>query len=324
MKRLLHHHVSRSLVTNLGRRFFSSSPLGAKNIINTLIVGGGPIGSSTAYHLARSRSGDGRGIVVVEKDPTYARASATRSAGGIRQQFSLRENVQMSLYGRDFLRNAHELLRTESNNNIDVEFQEHGYLFLASTEAGKEQMIKNHEVQCDAGCTDIKLLDKAELQVTFPWMNCDDLLLGSYGTKGEGWFDPWHLINGLKSKSIEMGVQYIHGELCGSKRDESTGEIVSVDIQHLDQSMSGASTYNTDFVVNAAGAYCGDVMSILAGPERPLHYPTPVKPRKRSVFFFHCAADKNVPPIAPLTVDSPAPVYFRSEGSGEISSRKDQ
>jgi FAD-dependent oxidoreductase domain-containing protein 1 len=290
------------------------------NVCNTLIVGGGPIGSSTAYHLAISRGGDGKGIVVVEKDPTYARASATLSAGGIRQQYSLKENVQMSLYGRDFLRNSKELLRVSKGDDFDVQFKEHGYLFLATTGSGREQMMKSHKVQCEAGCTDIKLLDRHELKETFPWINSEDILLASYGLKGEGWFDPWGYINGLRTKSIEMGVQYLHGIPRGAKRDETSGKVVSIDIEPLAKTMSPGDvvTYNVDNVVNAAGARSEDVMTMLAGTDRPLRYPLPVKARKRSIFFFHCAAREAIPPIAPLTVD-PSLVYFRSEGSGENS-----
>jgi len=66
------------------------------NGVDTLVIGGGVMGSSVAYHLAAMR-GTGDGIVVVERDASYQRASAVLSAGGIRQQFSLRENVQMSI-----------------------------------------------------------------------------------------------------------------------------------------------------------------------------------------------------------------------------------
>ena len=87
-------------------RCFSSS---SGRAVDTLVVGGGVMGSSLALHLASLR-GTGEGITVVERDPTYQTASATLSAGGIRQQFSLLENVQMSLYGVEFLRHAAERL----------------------------------------------------------------------------------------------------------------------------------------------------------------------------------------------------------------------
>jgi FAD-dependent oxidoreductase domain-containing protein 1 len=282
---------------------------------NTLIIGGGPVGSSSAYHLARQRNGDGSGIVVVEKDPTYQsrNCSAVYSAGGIRQQFSLSENIKMSLYGRDFLRSADKLLATKDGKHYDVQFKEHGYLFLAATKSGRDQMIQNHNTQVEAGCEDIKLLEKDELKSKFPWLNSEDILLASYGEKGEGWFDPHGLIMGLKTKAIEMGVTYIHGEPVTAQRDQCNGRILSVNVKGKNGDIV---THNVNYVVNAAGAQAESAMNLLAGGPDVLSYPLPVKPRKRSIFFFHCAAKEGVPPVAPLTVD-PSFVYFRSEGSGE-------
>ena len=60
---------------------------GSTKTCDTLIIGGGPVGLSTAYHLATQYcNNDGSGITIVERDPTYSRSSATLSAGGIRQQ----------------------------------------------------------------------------------------------------------------------------------------------------------------------------------------------------------------------------------------------
>ena len=81
-------------------------------------------------------------------------------------QFSLKENIEMSLYGRDFLRQAHDVLKVD-DDEVDVQFQEHGYLFLASSKQGKEQLIQNNKVQQSAGC-DIHLMDPSQLKQTFP------------------------------------------------------------------------------------------------------------------------------------------------------------
>lgn len=68
------------------------------------------------------------------------------SVGGLRQQFSLPENIQMSLFGADFMRTANKQLYCHDSYTPDLQFQPHGYLFLASEE-GAETMQENHKVQ---------------------------------------------------------------------------------------------------------------------------------------------------------------------------------
>ncbi|KAL7564111.1 hypothetical protein ACA910_012383 [Epithemia clementina (nom. ined.)] len=312
---------------------------------NVLIVGGGPIGCSTAYHLAKMRGDDGRGIVVVEKDATYAHASATLSAGGIRQQFSLKQNVQMSQYSIDFLRRAQELLYDDEDNDKDtadetmtlaapqqhqkkdnnpVQLEEHGYLFLASTETGRQLMVQNHETQHRAGATDIYLMSPSELSEKFPWLYTDDILLGSFGRAGEGWFDPWSLIQGLRHKCLKMGVQFVTGSPVGTTRESRATArheqiIRQVHIEETNNAKTKAKvmkTYHVDHVVNAAGAHCRAVLNTLAmngsndTSSTPLEYPIPVYPRKRCIFSFHCPKAEGW--IAPLTVCPTTGVYFRS------------
>jgi FAD-dependent oxidoreductase domain-containing protein 1 len=302
----------------------TKSPASAAVIdIDTLIVGGGPMGSSTAYHLSQLRnnnqnssSSEKKNIVVLEKDPTYRSSSAMKSASGIRQQFSLEENIRMSVYGRDFLRNASTLLSTTTTKQqpsvVDVNFVEHGYLFLASTEAGAKQLQKSHRIQKEVGC-DTELLSPRQLKENFPWLHVDDILVGSYGNSGEGWFDPWSFLQGLKEKNKESGVTYLEATAVGSTRDPESGRVLSVEIQDCVTGQVYTARVNT--VVNAAGAEADALMRLLAGHECPLEHPIPVKPRKRSIFFFHCSSSQDaiVPEIAPLTVD-PSMVYFRSEG----------
>ena len=81
------------------------------------------MGSSVAYHL--KLLSPATRVCVVERDPNYAHASAPRSAGGIRQQFSLPENIELSLYGLDFLRSAGTILRVPGDDEPDVQLTLH-------------------------------------------------------------------------------------------------------------------------------------------------------------------------------------------------------
>src|ERR1700744_3123054 len=108
-------------------------------MFDVLVVGGGAMGSSVAWHLA-SDPGFTGSITVIERDPTYARASSALSASSIRQQFSTPLNIRLSRCGIDFLRRAPELL------GIDLGLKEPGYLFLASP-AGEAVLRANNAVQ---------------------------------------------------------------------------------------------------------------------------------------------------------------------------------
>jgi glycine/D-amino acid oxidase-like deaminating enzyme len=311
--------------------------------VDTLIVGGGPIGASTAFHLARQRTdGDSTSgndndpsILVVERDASYQSGSAIYSAGGIRFQFSLEENVRMSLYGIDFLRNAQSALSTTVSStttvapSVDIQYVENGYLFFATNKEGEEQLRENHALYEEIGCSDmIELLSPAELKIRFPWLNVDDVLLGSFGCGGEGWFDPWAYLQGLNDKSKSLGVQYATGTVVAATRDQQSGDVLSVTIQ--DKTTKETYDIQVKTVVNAAGAAADHILKVLENKSRndsdtsspSLSQLFPVRPRKRSIYFFHCApsSDENhdegiiVPDLAPLVIDNTG-AYFRSEGT---------
>lgn len=136
-----------------------------------LVIGGGAIGSSIAYHI-KEKARDGLRVVVLEKDKTYEKASTTLSVGGLRQQFSLEENILMSLYAADFFRNVKFYL----GEHVNLNFVPHGYLFLA-TEEGAEQLEQNSILQNRLGAKNI-LLTRKKLKDRFPWLNVEDIALG--------------------------------------------------------------------------------------------------------------------------------------------------
>src|SRR5690606_1777886 len=126
-----------------------------------VIVGGSAIGCATAYYLAQSGAVDGRRVVIVEKDPTFATCSTARSAGGVRQQFSTPENIRMSQVMVDLLRN----LKERFGPDADVGFREQGYLILASA-AGADILRSNVATQRALGA-DVHLLGPDALKTRF-------------------------------------------------------------------------------------------------------------------------------------------------------------
>jgi len=292
------------------------------------IIGGGAIGSCIAYFLA-NRILKGHKIAVIERDPTYQHACTTLSVGGIRQQFSLPENVEMSLYGADFLRNASRLLQVDGLDPPDMRFQPHGYLFLASEE-GAEIMQENNRVQLACGAK-VELMTAKRLKRRFPWLNTDGIALGSYGYENEGWFDPWSFLFALRSKNIDLGVHYIHGDVIniahGINRDKeyNTPELeIEDEMKRLSNRVEEAHIHLPDgdvwpltagvFII-AAGANSGHVANLAGigcGPDL-LQVPLPVEPRKRYVYNFHAPRGPGL--STPLVVD-PSGAYFRREGMG--------
>ena len=201
---------------------------------NVIVVGGGAIGSSIAFHLTRDPAFDGR-VTVVERDPTYARASSALSASSIRQQFSTPLNIHLSRFGIGFLRRAPEVL------GVDLGLREPGYLFLAS-EAGEVVLRANHAVQRSENCA-VELLSPEALVSRFPWVSADGVVLASHGTANEGWFDGPALMQALRRKAREQGAAYRADEV--------------VELSPRSVRLASGERLAADTVVLAAGAWSG-------------------------------------------------------------------
>lgn len=290
-----------------------------------VIVGGGVVGWSIAYWLKQKElAREGVKVVVVEKDPTYSQASTVLSAGGIRQQFSLLENINLSLASADFMRNINEHLGVLNEDPVDLQFNQSGYLFLANEKVA-HIMEENHSTQRYAGAK-VSLLSPTQLKQKFPWVNTDGVALASYGLENEGWFDPWTLLNAFRRKAISMGVIQCCGEVTEFKYTTSVARTASGDLMDLKRigsvkvQMPNSLEYQPvecAIVVNAAGAFSGkltEMLGIGSGPKDSIAgIPLPVEPRKRYVYVFHCPDGPGLD--TPFLIDYSG-VYFRREGLG--------
>jgi len=255
-----------------------------------VIAGGGVIGSAIAYFLASHPRFSGE-VTVIERDPTYAQASSALSASSIRQQFSQPVNIAVSQFGIGFLRNIHQHLAVDGDVP-EIGLTERGYLYLA-TEAGAATLRENHATQRAMG-VEVALLEPAQLRQRFPWLNVDDLALGSLGLKGEGWFDGYGLLMAFKQKARSLGVQYVKAEATGFAH--SAGRVTAVALQ-------GGTQLPCDWAVNAAGAWARPLMANTG-------LDLPVYGRRRCVYAFASPAKT---PGCPLVIDTSG-LWFRPEG----------
>ncbi|KAF7700934.1 FAD-dependent oxidoreductase domain-containing protein 1 [Silurus meridionalis] len=293
--------------------------------VDIVIVGGGVIGWSIAYWLKNKvMSRDSLRVLLVEKDPTYSQASTVLSAGGIRQQFSLKENVQLSLASANFLKNINEHLGVVNEDPIDLQFNHSGYLFLAS-QASAHIIEENYVIQKEQGAK-VMLLSPSKLKERFPCLNTDGVALASLGLENEGWFDPWTLLNAFRRKAMSMGVYQCFGEVTGFRCSTQNAETMDGDllnirrIKHVNVQMANSLEYQPvecAIVVNAAGAGSGKIAEMAGighGPKTSMmSIPLPVEPRKRFIYVVHCPEGPGLE--CPFLIDYSG-VYLRREGLG--------
>ena len=259
---------------------------------SVVIVGGGVMGAATACFLARDH---GAAVTVIERDPSYSRASSALSASSIRQQFSQGVNIALSQWSLGFMRRVGDELAV-GDERPAIGLVEPGYLYLA-TAAGADTLRQNHLTQLQHGA-DVALLTSAPLRRHFPWLHCDDVRLAALGLTGEGWFDGPALMQAFRRKALDCGARWVHAEASGFQVQDRRIQAVRC---------TDGSAHGADTVVLAPGAWVAPLAA-------QLHCCLPVAPRKRDVFVFDSPARV---PACPLVID-PSGLWFRPEGRSFI------
>ena len=159
---------------------------------DVIIVGGSVVGSSAAWHL-REDGFTGR-IVVVERDPSYARASAFLAMGGIRQQFCTPVTVQMVQYSVALWKQFDRRFAT-ADHQPRASFCQRGYLFLADANASAA-LMQRYELERRAGAM-VQLLTRDEVRRLTPDLWLDDIEFGVLGPE-DGYAAPREVLHGFR------------------------------------------------------------------------------------------------------------------------------
>ncbi|MDQ0214148.1 glycine/D-amino acid oxidase-like deaminating enzyme [Oikeobacillus pervagus] len=254
-----------------------------------IIIGGGVMGSSTAYHL-RNIGYEGR-IIVFEKDPIYEFSSTARSAGGIRQLYTTDINIQLSRHSLQVYKQFPKEMELDGEQ-ATIDFKQRGYLFLGNKEM--IPMFKKQQLLQRKYGVPSEVLSAHELQKIIHELNIEDLAGGLYCHE-DGYLDPYSIMQSYRKHAQRRGVEYLYQEVDGilEEQKQITG------IRLVDGTI-----YQSPIVINCAGAW-GVYLSEKIGISLPVH------PLKRQIFQFDI--EKPLNNELPLTVD-PTGVYFRHEG----------
>lgn len=260
--------------------------------VDVAIVGGGVIGSATAFFLREL--GFTGSVTVFEKDPSYQFASTARSAASIRQQFTTPVSTRMSQFSFDFLAGLGERFGDDG----EIGLVRSAYLLLA--DAAREEMLRGCHASFVQLGAKVAWLDPDQLARRFPWLNTEDLVGGTLGLAGEGWFDAYMLLLLLRRQARARGVTYVDQEVVAF---EPGGNGLAA-LTCADGTRHACGT-----VVNAAGPAAGHVAA-LAGCALP------VEPRKRTMFVIQAPLE---PAGMPFVFDSSG-IALRPEGNRFICS----
>lgn len=270
--------------------------MGVVPLAEVVIIGGGVIGASVAYHLASMGCTD---VILVEKEPGLAMGSTGRSVGGIRQQFSTPTNIQLSLGSVEKFRRFNEEL------DSPAKFHWVGYLFLLSSQESLETFRCNVALQHSMGLAEVDLLTPEEARDLLPQLRVDDLV-GATFCPTDGFGDPYEVCQGYARGARRLGVKILLN--C---------EVVDIKVR---RGRAGAVVTRqgeiaTRWVVDAAGPYSA-VVARMAGLELP------IKPYRRMVFVTD--AFDGLPPSFPMVIDFDPSFYFRREGPGVLFGMTDK
>ena len=248
-----------------------------------VIIGGGVVGCSIAYHLARRGQRD---VVVLERD-AVGRGTTSKAAGGIRAQFATETEIRFSLESlRVFQSFADEF-------GVDPGYQKIGYLFLIDDEADLRGFETRIALQRRLG-VDVRVITPADARTLVPALHVDDLIAAVWGPD-DGLAGPAEVTSAFARRARELGVRIAEGV-----------DVTGIDVEggRVRGVRTSRGNVSAPVVINAAGPAAARV-GRLAGVDLPVH------PRRRHIFFTELFPA--IPGPVPLTTDRGSGFYFRKE-----------
>jgi len=254
---------------------------------DVVLIGGGIVGSSIAYHLVAAGC---RNVLVLERETTQGKGSTGKSMGGVRAQFSTPVNIQMSLYSIPFYASFEERL------GYPCDYRPQGYLFCATNEKHMAYLRANYEKQVALGLKNVRLVAGDEIRGMFPLLRGNDIVGGSFCAT-DGFVDPNSAMIGFMTWAADHGATlWKNAAVTAIARRGATFEVTTT-----------RESVSTPAVVNCAGAWAAEIAR-MAG------IGLPVEPLRR--MLVPTEPFDQFPHTAPMIVDMSTGFHFRPESRG--------
>ena len=255
-----------------------------------VIVGGGVMGASIAFHLAEAGVRD---VVLVERDELGS-GSTCKAAGGVRAQFSDEVNIRLGA------RSLEAFNRFTQRPGQEIDLHRVGYLFLLSKPEDVEAFEQSVALQNELGVPS-RMISPAEAKELSPLIETDGLLAAAF-SPDDGHCTPESVVLGYATAARRHGARILtHCELLGIETT-STGDIAAV--------RTSQGRIETGTVICTAGAW-STAVGEMAGVDLPV---TPL--RRQIVFTEPMPGLRDLPRPVPMTIDFATTFYFHGEGRG--------
>lgn len=260
-----------------------------RNQADAVIIGGGIIGASVAFHLAREKFGQ---VILVEKEPLLGTGATSKAAGGIRAQFSTEINVRMCMLSEELLE------RFEEETGHPALFDQVGYMFVLHEDAHAAEFRKQVEMQRRLGL-EVEWLKPDEIGQYAPHVSLDGVQAATF-CKRDGLGDPHEFLTGYEKAARELGVEIVAGAEV-TAIEQSGSKITGV--------TSSQGKIATPLVIDCAGPH-SKLIGRMVGVE------TPVEPIRRQVVT--TGKLDFVKPFFPMVVSVKSGLYCHKESKGML------
>ncbi len=257
---------------------------------DVVVIGGGVMGASTAYHLARK--GVSR-VVLVEREAFFGQGSTGRCAGGVRYQFATEVNIRLSQASLPMLE------RFQEETGVDAGYRPIGYLFFLTREEDVERFRQAVALQHRLGVA-TEWLSGDEVRRRLPFMRLDDVLAGTFHAK-DGLADPHSVVQGYVQAARRLGVLPL-----------TETEVTGIQVQggRVRAVETNRGVIQTPVVVNAAGPWAGRI-------GRMVGLDIPITPLRRQ--WLTTTPLPDLPEDFPFVIDFAQALYFHPEGRGVLT-----